>query len=30
MIQTWGPFVITICYTFVACILGFSVKGKLE
>lgn len=30
MIQTWGPFIITICYTVVACILGFSAKGKLD
>ena len=30
MIQTWGPLVITLCYTLVACILGFSAKGRLD
>ena len=30
MLQTWGPLVITLCYTLVACILGFSAKGRLD
>jgi len=30
MAATWGPFLITICYTAVACVLGFSAKGKLD
>ncbi len=30
VITTWGPFVITILYTVVACILGYNAKGKLD
>ena len=30
VITAWGPFVITILYTVVACILGYNAKGKLD
>lgn len=30
IITTWGPLVITLCYTVVACMLGFSAKGRLD
>lgn len=29
-LTSWGPFIITIMYTVIACILGYSAKGKLD
>lgn len=30
MLAHWGPLVLTITYTVVACVLGYSAKGKLD
>lgn len=30
MIAMWGPLIITLAYTVIACVLGYSAKGKLD